>query len=227
MDLGLGNLATVKAYVLPASIEDTQWDSVLASIALGVAKRFEAYCNRKFSRVVNDISRFPGNRSHYYLERYPFETISAMTMRAVASDPWTDVLSAIVQQDERIGLIDMYVILADEMSLIQVTYTGGFWYETREPADEGYPTAQPGGQFNPVTSPNGSWGLLDPTYGAVALQQAWLSQILHEFELKDRLLPTGLVGEGQKSRTNWRLDQSVLLPEVENAIAQFRRYQMV
>jgi hypothetical protein len=227
MDLGLGNLATVKNFVLPAAIVgDTSYDGVLAAIASGIAGRFQSYCNRRFARVVNDISRFPANRSHYYLPRYPFETVASLTLRATAQDPWSDVTSAIIQKDELIGLIDFYVILADEMSLLQCTYTGGFWYETKEPTDAGYPTAQPGGQYNPSSNPTGSFGLTDPIYGAPSLQEAWLIQCLHEFQSKDRLLPEGLA-DRTKSRSDLRFEQMQLLPEVQNAIGQYRRYQIV
>jgi hypothetical protein len=230
MDLGLGNLDTVKRFVLPPlTLEtgDTQYDAVLATLALGIAKRFETYCDRKFGRMANAVATFNANRSMYILPRYPLETVTSLTLRATAQDDWTDVTNLIVQQNEETGMLYFGTFIAESIVLMQCTFTGGYWYETKEPTDVGYPTAQPGGQFDPIANPTGSFGLLDPNYGAVALQQAWLSQLLHEFELKDRLLPTGLVGEGQKSRLNWRLDQSVLLPEVENAITQYRRYQIV
>jgi hypothetical protein len=67
--------------------------------------------------------------------------------------------------------------------------------------------------------------LNDPNYGAASLVGAWLMQILHEFQAKDKLLPQGLK-EGM-TRHDLRFEQAQLLPEVQNAIEQFRRFQIV
>jgi hypothetical protein len=210
MDLGLGNLATVKGFVLPESIAvDTQYDSVLQVIASGIAKRFENYCNRKFARVVGDVATFDANRTHYNLPRYPLETVTQLELRATWQDPWDDITNTIVQVDEAIGQIFFGVFMADSLVMMQCTYTGGFFYETKEPTDEGYPTAMPEGA----------------TALPADLQGAWLMQTLHEFQCKDRLLPEGLADK-TKSRSDLRFEQMQLLPEVANAIEQYRRYQI-
>jgi len=215
MDLGLGNLADVKGFVLPKSIVDTMYDSVLSIIAKGIAGRFETYCNRKFGRVADDEVIFSANRSTYVVPRYPLENVSAMELRPTINDNWQDVLDTLIQIEEKSGLLYFGgAIGGDSMVLLRCTYTGGYWYETLEPLDAdgiatvGYPSAMPDGAA-PVPDD---------------LKDAWLKQCLHEFELKDRLLPEGLANEASKSKTNWRLDQMVLMPEVENAIAQYRRF---
>lgn len=222
MDLGLGNFADVKGFVLPQALQnDASYDSVLQVIARGVAERFQSYCNRKFARVVGDVCRFTANRTHYYLPRYPFETVTKLEMRATAQDPWVDITDTIIQMDETIGLIDFFVTMADATSLMQCTYTGGFWYETLEPTDaDGNPT-----EGYPSVKPESAIALIDPVKGALSLQQAWLMQVLHEFEVKDRLLPTGL-SDGAKTHVASRIEQMQLLPEVENLLAQYRRYQI-
>jgi hypothetical protein len=218
MDLGLGNLDDVKQFVLPpAIIGDTQYDKVLSVIAGGIAQAFETYCNRKFSRVVNDQVTFDAMRKFYLTPRFPFEAYSMVELRSTNTDAWEDITTAVVQDDPSIGWIYFGCFVGDPICLVRLTYTGGFFYETQEPlladgtANPAYPTAVPAGSY-PVPP---------------SLKNAWLLQCLHEFELKDRLLPSGLVGEGQKSRLNWRLDQLVLLPEVQNRIQQFIRYAIV
>jgi hypothetical protein len=216
MDLGLGNLADVKGYVLPALIaQDTQYDSVLTTIARGVAGRFESYCNRKFARVVGDQATFDAVRRFYILPRYPFETITLLEMNSAVGDEWTDTTASIVQQDPTIGWIYFGCYLGDTFCLVRCTYTGGYFYETLEPFESDGQTPTPG---FPTAVPAGS------NFLPAALKDAWLKQVIHEFELKDRLLPEGVAANGGKSKANWRLDQMQLLPEVANAIAQFRRF---
>ncbi len=227
MDLGLGNLDTVRKYVLPATMQqDTQWDSVIAAIALGVARRLESYCNRKFGRFENDVAQFNSNRSMYILPRYPIETITSLSLRATSTDPWQDVSELILQEDVFDGMLYFGTFIAESIVMMRAIYTGGWFYETLEPTDEGYPTAQPGGAYDPVENEDGSFALLDPRFGAADLQQAWLMQILHEFELKDRLLPTGLANEKRKA-ANWRLEETQLLPEVQSVVNAYRRFQVV
>jgi len=211
MDLGLGNLADVKNFVLPeAIVADTQYDSVLQTIASGIAERFNKYCNRKFARVAGEQVTFDAQRTFYLTPRFPFETLTKLELHATTTDVWDDITTAIVQSDPAIGWIYFGCFLGDPICLVRLTYTGGFFYETKEPTDEGYPTAVPAGS-TPVPPD---------------LKGAWLMQCLHEFQCKDRLLPTGLA-DAVKSRTDLRFEQMQLLPEVQNAISQFRRYQIV
>jgi len=210
MDLGLGNFADVKGFVLTQGLQlDTQWDGVLQVIAGGIAERFSKYCNRKFARVVNDVATFDANRTHYHLPRYPLEIVTKVELRATYQDPWDDITNTIVQVDEAIGQVFFGVFLADSLVMMRCTYTGGYWYDITEPGDMGHPVAIPSGA-TPVPPD---------------LKGAWLMQCLHEFQCKDRLLPVGLA-DAVKSRTDARFEQMQLLPEVQNAIEQFRRYQI-
>ena len=220
MDLGLGTLNDVKQFVLPALYlenKDTQYDSVLGVIAKSVAGRFEKYCDRKFGRVVGDQCKFDANRSMYVLPRYPVEVLTALELRAVLIDDWSDVLNTVIQMDETAGIIKFGGWMSDSLVQMRATWTGGYWYETQEPLQPDGVTPNPD---YPSTMPEGATPLPDDLKGA------WLNQIHHEFQLKDQLLPEGVANGAQKSRLNWRLDQAVLLPEVQNVIEQYRRYQI-
>jgi hypothetical protein len=218
MDLGLGNLADVKGFVLPEAIRaDMQYDAVLQVIASGIAERFSKYCNRKFSRVVDELVTFDAMRTFYLVPRFPFEVITKLEIRATTTDAWDDITTAIVQSDPAIGWIYFGCFIGDPICLVRCTYTGGFFYEAQEPlladgvtANPAYPTAAPAGSF-PVPPD---------------LKGAWLMQTLHEFQCKDRLLPVGLV-DATKSRSDLRFEQMQLLPEVQNALDTYRRYSML
>jgi hypothetical protein len=79
MDLGLGNLDTLKAYCQqPAVQADTAFDQVLEAIGKGAASTMQEYCNRDFGRAVGTIDEFTANRSFWIARRYPVESISAL-----------------------------------------------------------------------------------------------------------------------------------------------------
>lgn len=227
MNLGLGNLSDVRTFVLPPELNvpgDTQYDSVLGTIAAGIAERFGLYTNRSargtscLGYLANDQALFDAHRTHYWLPRYPVTSLAKLEMCSTVDGAWSDVTSAIIQQDLSIGFLDFGAYLGDRILQLRCTYTGGYWFETLEPTDAngvatvGYPSAVPSG------------AALLPA----SLKSAWLTQVLHEFQLKDRLLPESITGDkGSHKGAAWRLDQMQLLPEVQNVLNQFRRMQVV
>jgi|SRR5581483_3445743 len=135
MDLGLGNLSELKSQILAASLRgDTNYDTVIAAIGLGVAAQFDKYCNRRLGRVAGDFDQFRADRRHYYLKRYPVESIASAQRQDTLTDGWqTLAVSDLIQQwNLEIGYISFIALQGYEFSQLLITYTGGFWYDTTE-----------------------------------------------------------------------------------------------
>jgi hypothetical protein len=86
---------------------------------------------------------------------------------------------------------------------LRFTYTGGFWFETAEPTDVGYPTAQPAG----------SEALPDD------LLHAWLTQCALQFQLHDILGNT----LAEKKPSTPPLAELKWVPQVEDVLRDYRR----
>jgi hypothetical protein len=149
MNAGLTNLDTLRKNLLAGSLAgQVQFDEVIKDIGLGICGMMENYCNRKFARVVGDRESFQGDRASFVLPRYPIEEVTAVETRLTSSDAFVvKDLSLIQSVSEESGV----VYLPDNSdsgpywSKVRFTYTGGFWFETLEPDDENYPSAQPAG----------------------------------------------------------------------------------
>lgn len=206
MDLGLGNLAEVKAFCLsPDLAADTKYDVVLAQIARGVAGRFDRLTNRKLARAEGAIHAFDADRSFYVLPRYPVEEIAAFEQRATLLDDWEDAMDLILQRDDASGILDFLSQLGVRAVQFRATWTGGYWFDSSEDASG--------------VLPDGA----SPVPGE--LKEAWLMQTLQEFRAKDTELPTG-VGSSKKPAVP-RPEAMVLLPEVETTLKGFVRYQNI
>ena len=135
MDLGLGNLTELKGQVLAASLRaDTNYDAVIAGIGSGVADQIDKHCNRKFARLANDSDQFRADRRHYYLKRYPVESIAQCQRQDTLADGWINLpVNDLIQQwNLQTGYISFIALQGYEFSQLLVTYTGGFWYDTTE-----------------------------------------------------------------------------------------------
>ncbi|HWD18144.1 MAG TPA: hypothetical protein VHB20_02605 [Verrucomicrobiae bacterium] len=142
MNIGLGNLTELKGQLLAASLRsDTNYDNVIAAIGQGVAAQFDHYCNRKLARLQNDTDQFRADRRHYYLPRYPVESISQCQRQDTLTQGWATlaVTDLIQQWNLHIGYIAFGATQGDEFSQLLVTYTGGFWFDTSEDGSQTLP----------------------------------------------------------------------------------------
>lgn len=210
MNLGLGNLNDLKTFILPESIRaQTDKNAVLQSIGKGVSGLMERMCNRWFARTVGAQDVFSADRDGWTLSRFPVESITSVEVKTTDAEGWVAQTGLIDVSHLERGLILFSGLPADPRSLVRITYTGGYFFETLEPTDGGYPTA----------TPSGSTAVPD------SLKLAWLSQCQAVFEGKDHLLPKGISREtGDTVPLN--LGDIKLLPSVADTLRHFTRYQL-
>jgi len=207
MNAGLSNLATLKGYLLPGTMQsDTQFDAKLALIGLGVAGLMETFCNRLFAYAAGDTVIFTGDRPHFYLPRYPFVSVAAVEMRYFDTDGWTAIDGQPIQTNPGTGLIQFGFEVGRRPLQVRVTYTGGYFYETKESTDIGYPTAVPSGA----------------TALPATVQLAWLTQCAEHWNKSDKL-GAGLISEPDREAATGALKLS---PGVREMLQPFIRYQL-
>lgn len=205
MNCGLSNLATLKGHLLAASITaDTQFDAVIAAIGNGVAGLFDSVTNRKLAWKANDEAIFTGNRDHYVLPRYPVASVASVSTRWAQTEAWAAQAAEPLLLNSASGMIHFTRELGSDRTQVKVVYSGGYYFETLEPADEGYGAA----------APEGAIALPGDLLSAFLLQceQAWA---VHD------KLGTGVIsGDGSQLST---LD---LVPAVKQILAGRVRYNI-
>jgi len=210
MNLGLGNLSTLKTHLLTAAlVSGTDYDTPIANLGKGVAALMEKRCNRVFGRVAADTFEFSADRSHIVLPRYPIEEITKVELRDTLTDGYVDqgaVNDNILNLSESAGLVRFNGIFGSSDSRIRLTYTGGYFFETLEPADVGYPTAVPTGS---TALPND-------------LFFAWLFQCEYVWSQRDKL---GL-SIAEKASTPAAAAGVDLVPLVERTLRDYVRHTL-
>jgi len=210
MNLGLGNLDDLKQFILAEAIrEQTDKDAVLQVIGKGVAASFERYCNRWFDRVDGAVDTFTADRDTWNLSRSPVEEISSVQTKSSDAEGWVAQEGLVQMSILDRGFLDFGGLVADYRTHVRVTYVGGFYFETLEPADEGYPTEQPEGS-TPVPAD---------------LKYVWLCQCQAVFEAKDHLLPKGISADGATT-IPMNLKDVPMLPQVVEILNTYRRFQI-
>ncbi|MGA2540165.1 MAG: hypothetical protein ABSG78_01245 [Verrucomicrobiota bacterium] len=209
MNIGLGNLTELKGQLLAASLRsDTNYDAVITGIGLGVANLFDQHCNRTFCRTVGKVDTFSADRRHWYLNCYPVETITALAkkddetdgFKAYALPPDASSLIQAMQADQ--GYIMFISIQGYYWSRLQVTYTGGFWFDTTEDGSG--------------VMPAGATGL------PAAVKSAWYLQCQEVWKGIDKLgAQISENPEGQRSIRGMEL-----APMVKTLLNPFKRMQM-
>jgi hypothetical protein len=209
MNIGLGNLTELKGQLLAASLRsDTNYDAVITGIGLGVANLFDLYCNRTFCRTVNKIDTFSADRRHWYLNCYPVEGITAVAKcddqadGFVASALPPNESSMIQQMQPDQGYIMFIAIQGYFFSRIQVTYTGGYWFDTTEDGSGAMPAAA-------AALP-------------AAVKTAWYLQCQHIWKRIDRL--GAQIAQDPEGQT--ALDKMELTPMARQLLNPFKRMQM-
>jgi hypothetical protein len=209
MNVGLGNLTELKGQLLAASLRaDTNYDAVITGIGLGVANLFDQYCNRTFCRTTGAVDTFSADRRHWYLRCFPVETITAIAKKDDETDGYVasalppDSSSLIQQTQLDQGYIMFISLQGYFFSRIQVTYTGGFWFDTTE---------------------NGT-GVMPGTATALpaAIKSAWYAQCQHVWKRWDKLgAQIAQNPEGQSA-----LSGVELIPLAREMLNPFKRMQM-
>lgn len=210
MNAGLANLATLKAWLLNATMRTgTDYDDDIAAIGLGVAAQLEKHCHRKFARTVGDTYIATGPRGTLVVPRYPLEAVASIETRTNSADAWEEETGAIQHWNADSGLVTFVgALVHTDLVQVRVTYTGGYFYEQLEPADVGYPTAQPAGST-----------ALDAD-----LLLAWQLQCEHVWAQRDKL---GLnIGQQPSENTSGALAKIQLMEVVKEMLRPFIRYNL-
>jgi hypothetical protein len=216
MNAGLGNLNTLKQFVIPQTMQGvTTYDPKLAAIGNLVAGAFDTFCNRGLAWQANAQDIFTGDRPDWYTHRYPIATnndanqspqIASVNMRYFLTDNWTNIEGEPLQVDASKGKIHFGYTLGRAPLQVQVIYNGGFWFETLEPTDAGFPSVQPAGS----------------TALPADIQGAWLLQCSEVWNKLDKL-GAGIAMDPDQITNTGAL---YLVPLVKMMMRQHIRYQL-
>lgn len=206
MNLTLGTLKELKTHLLNASLQtNTDWDSAIANLGLGVALRFEKHCNRKFLRTVDDLFETNADRTRLIVPRFPLEVVTRIEVRDTVSEGFIDqgtVNDVLFNMRQEAGLLEFAGYLGGSFSRLRVTYTGGFWFDQSDDSSGSLPAgaaARPGDLF-----------------------LAWLLQCEWIWTNRDKL-GVGLQEKpGEKSAQN--LGELRFVPEVKATLDDYVRY---
>lgn len=144
MNAGLTNLSTLKKLLLPDTLSgEMKFDDEILLLGLGVAGYFESFCNRRLGYLENDTIQFSGDRPHYYLPRYPLTEVVRIEMKYFETDNWTEITGQPITVNKESGMVHFGYTLGRFPLQVRATWSGGYWFETAEPDDEGYPSAKP------------------------------------------------------------------------------------
>jgi hypothetical protein len=203
MDLGLGNLAELKARLLPSSYTQTAFDAVIAQIGRGVASMFDGYCNRSFGRVAGDKDYFTGDRFTWIVNRFPLETVTLLEVRDSLDSGWVTQSGLIINQQDVAGLIQFGAALGNHFSQVRLTYTGGYWYD--------------------ITEDN--TGVMPGTATLLPydVKECWFLQCAHTWDKRD-VLGVKLAGTDPSSKS--KLQELDLVPAVKQTLDGYVRFQV-
>lgn len=206
MNLGLGNLIELKRQLLPATLlTGTTYNAAITAIGSGVARQMDKHCNRIFERSAAAIDTFTADRDTFTVRRFPLELVSKIEQKDVAGT-WTQLsLSSVIaypNDPEENGMIQFTGPLGNYTSIVRVTYTGGYWFDTDE-SEAG-------------TMPTGATKLPDD------VKLAWFLQCREIWSKMDKVGVT-LSSEPDKAQVLTKLD---LIPEVKDILSGYIRYQM-
>ncbi|HTJ77944.1 MAG TPA: hypothetical protein VL357_03035 [Rariglobus sp.] len=211
MNAGFSNLTALKIQLLNESLRsDITYDALVAAVGLGVAGLVEGFCNRKFARVEADTLTVPGNSRLISLPRYPVEAVTALDYKVRLATDWVDGLGALYNWSADAGLLDLSNYLTDKHGQARVTYTGGYFWETLEPTDDGYPTTQP----------DGSAALPE------AIRSAWIIQCEYVWSRRDKL-GLSLGAKPEEKRLTNDLGTVDLIPLVQQMLKDHIRFAII
>lgn len=132
MNAGFGKLDFLKRRLLLASDAATDaHDEAVLSIGLTVAGYIEGQTDRVFSRLAGATIEAPAVSRYIVVPRYPIESVAGLAVRRGAEDAWEEVGWAYNMVRDA-GIVS-WIPQSDEMAVVRVTYTGGYWWA----ADDG------------------------------------------------------------------------------------------
>ena len=145
MNAGLCNLATLRRHLLAAGsmADERRFDEVLTDLGRGVAAEFDRRCNRRLAYLAGDTITITGNRAHFTLPRYPLVEVTKVETRASDADAWTEDTAQPYRTQAEAGMVFFGGELGGVETQVRLTWTGGYWFETLEPDEDGYPTSAP------------------------------------------------------------------------------------
>ena len=212
MNCGLGSLTTLKALVLPLTLRTrAEWDTQLTAIGKAVAAAFERHCNRRFAYLAGDTVDVSADRSFVALPRCPVVTVSAIELRDSALGAWTSIGapdSVLFSLAAESGLAQFGVVLGSFAQRLRLTYTGGYFFETLDSTEVGYPTAVPAG----------STPLPDD------LQRAWVLAVQAQMDATDLLRGAAAAPAGKTPRNPAAAPAAILTADVMEMLRPFIRY---
>lgn len=203
MNLILGNFDDLVKFIHPVEVRGARSqanDTVLQQLGLGIAMALQRSCRRTFARIADELF-VTTTEGTVVLPRYPIEGIAKIEARARYSDGWTEELDAIEDLDHEAGIVTLSLT-----GRVRITYTGGYWTETLEPTDNGYPSTMPS-SATPLPAD---------------LKTAWLLATQNAWEHKDHWVPKVLGGNAETSPLNLA-DLADNIPPVAQAITDYRR----
>lgn len=211
MNCGLANLDSLKRHLLAGSmVSEKRFDEVIADIGRGVAGAFEHECNRKFAFARDEVW-FPADHDCFVTPRYPLYSVETIQRRDYALNQFLDITGWLLNYDKPSGLVRFAGQLGTSLIQVKMTFTGGYWFETAEPGDDGYPS-------QPSSAADGTTVETLPDN----LRFAWLMQCRAVWAAADKL-GTGLVDKPNAQSALATID---LTPMVERTLSDYRRMQM-
>lgn len=217
MNAGLGNLESLKVFLLSRKLaSESRFDQVITDIGLGVAGLIGQFCNRDFIYGENKTQIFSGNRSHWYMPAYPISSFSKVELRYFKADNWSDITGQPISCNEETGLLSFGYTLGRDPIQVRVTWSGGYWFETLEPDDAGFPSSAPASILNCTA--------IEPSkfYLPAELRFAWQMQCAEVWNKYDALGLT-LVSEPNSQALTGTLD---LVPAVKRILEAHKRYEL-
>jgi len=233
MNCGLGNLDTLKGQLLGSSHKkESQFDDVIIALGQGVAGAMDQFCNREFAYAENFTEIFMGNRSFWFVKKYPFVSFSKVELKYFASDNWTDISAQPLIINPETGQFNFGYTLGPAPLQVRITYTGGYWFQTLEPDndgyavlntkdDPGYPASLPQAvQNSPNLTPPGiePYKFILPSQ----LRLAWLMQCRAVWDSFDKLGLSLVDKPGQQTDVK----ELGLSPFVRQILKSYIRYQL-
>ena len=218
MNCGLTNLDTLKRGLLAGSLAgESKFDLALQMLGAGVRGAFEQFTNRRLGYKEDQTIVFSGDRPHYYLPGFPLSGIKKVEMRYFQTDSWTEITGQPINVNYENGLLHFGYTLGRWPLQVRATWSGGYWFEDKEPEEAGYPSARPA-VTDPLALNNG---------GAVAdlpdeLRSAFMWQCEAMWAARDKL-GIGLVDKPNAQSETAKVG---LAPMVKMILAQFIRYQL-
>ena len=129
--------------------------------------------------------------------------------RVTASTTIAGTVETLMRRGQFVDVIMMSTQFGSSLTRLRLTYVGGYFFETLEPTDGGYPTSTPSGS---TALPND-------------LLLAWLTQINAWFLKRDKLNLIAAAGANPEAAgIIAQLGQRSLEPEVKLMLQTFVRY---